>query len=137
MIYTILYGHGSTDDTWLDEFESVRTRVAALVGPDTRVRSAFLEFVEPDLVSAAVEAASDGATGLIVVPVFLFAGRHLREDVPARVEEVRRRFEAALADERAARHAAAPDAASVADLGRAKSPEWGSNPRLGHLQSYL
>jgi len=92
MVYTILYGHGSADRQWLDEFEEIRAYVAGRVTPETPVRSAFLQFVQPSLVSAAADAVREGATRLLIVPIFLFCGRHLRADVPEQVAEVRHRF---------------------------------------------
>ena len=92
MTYTILYGHGSADPDWLSEYEDIRAFVAERVIPRSFVRSAFLQFAEPSLMVAASDAVAAGATELLIVPVFLFSGRHVQKDVPERIAEVRDRF---------------------------------------------
>ncbi len=47
------------------------------------VSLAFLELMSPDLTQAATQLAAAGATRLVVVPLFLGTGGHLRQDLPA------------------------------------------------------
>jgi sirohydrochlorin cobaltochelatase len=54
------------------------------------VRCAFLELESPDLATAVAQLASEGAHVIRVVPMFLGAGRHAREDLPLLVEACRR-----------------------------------------------
>jgi sirohydrochlorin cobaltochelatase len=77
----ILFAHGSRDPAWFAPFEALATRVKARA-PDAAVRLAYLEFASPNLVQAVADAANAGLTKVHVVPVFLAAGKHLREDLP-------------------------------------------------------
>jgi sirohydrochlorin cobaltochelatase len=82
----ILFGHGSRDPLWRQPMDAVAGRIAAT---GVAVRCAFLELQAPDLAAAASELIAEGATRLSVVPMFLGAGRHAREDLPRLAEEVR------------------------------------------------
>ncbi len=111
----ILFAHGSRDPLWRRPMESVAERVR-VADPATPVRCAYLELTEPDLPTTAAELAALGVTEVTIVPMFLGAGRHVREDLPA----------------------------LVADLGRAHpgtrwllQPPVGENPRLLDLLAEL
>jgi len=52
------------------------------------VRCAYLELDTPDLGTAAGELVAAGATEVRIVPMFLGAGRHVREDLPALVRQL-------------------------------------------------
>ena len=84
----ILFGHGSRDRLWRLPMEAVAARVKALQ-PDVPVRCAFLELDQPDLGTAAGELVAAGAGEITIVPMFLGAGRHAREDLPALVQQMR------------------------------------------------
>ena len=80
----ILFGHGARDPRWREPFE----RLAAIVserypGP---VSLAFLEIMSPDLNAACVGAVERGADRIVVVPLFLGTGGHVRRDLPALLE---------------------------------------------------
>ena len=77
----ILFGHGSRDPQWRAPMDAVADRVRA--AGDAQVRCAFLELTEPDLPAVARELADAGCTEVAIVPLFLGAGRHAREDLPA------------------------------------------------------
>ena len=87
----ILFAHGSRDPLWRLPMESVAKRVAARTAAqgDVAVRCAYLELTEPDLPSVAAELASQGVQAVTIVPMFLGAGRHVREDLPALVDDLR------------------------------------------------
>jgi sirohydrochlorin cobaltochelatase len=84
----VLFGHGSRDPLWRLPMESVAARMQALQ-PQLPVRCAFLELDAPTLPQAAAELVAAGAAHLTVVPMFLGAGRHAREDLPALVDQLR------------------------------------------------
>ncbi len=86
----ILFAHGSRDPLWRRPMEAVAARVAARA-PGTPVRCAYLELTEPDLPTAAAEVAALGLASVRIVPMFLGAGRHVREDLPALVDTLRQR----------------------------------------------
>ena len=84
----ILFAHGSRDPQWRRPVEAVAQRIAQLQ-PAVQVRCAYLELCEPDLPSAAAELAQTGVTQLTVLPMFLGAGKHAREDLPLLISQVR------------------------------------------------
>ncbi len=90
----ILFAHGSRDPLWRLPMESVAARVAARAGAggadrDVVARCAYLELTEPDLPTVAADLASQGVQAVTIVPMFLGAGRHVREDLPALVDDLR------------------------------------------------
>ena len=89
----ILFAHGSRDPLWRLPTEAVAARVAARPGSPA-VRCAYLELTAPDLPTAAAELASLGLAQVAIVPMFLGAGRHVREDLPALVAQLRERYPA-------------------------------------------
>jgi sirohydrochlorin cobaltochelatase len=70
--------------------EAVAARLTAR-STDIAVRCAYLELTEPDLPTTAAELAGLGLTSVRIVPMFLGAGRHVREDLPALVASLRER----------------------------------------------
>ncbi|HSV47060.1 MAG TPA: CbiX/SirB N-terminal domain-containing protein [Ramlibacter sp.] len=83
----ILFGHGSRDPLWRQPIESVAARLAG--DPGLAVRCAWLELDQPDLATAARELVAQGIVSLAIVPMFLGAGRHAREDLPRLVQALR------------------------------------------------
>ena len=77
----VLFGHGSRDPLWRLPMETVATRLRTLA-PGVPVRCAFLELEQPDLGTAVGELVAAGASDITIVPLFLGAGRHAREDLP-------------------------------------------------------
>lgn len=55
------------------------------------VAHAFLEIAEPDIPAGIDACVAQGAERLDVLPYFLAAGRHVRDDIPAIVAEARER----------------------------------------------
>jgi len=85
-----LLAHGARDPLWVQPFEGVRARVRAQ-SPQTPVELAFLEFNTPDLATAIDRLVGAQCAQVIVVPVFLGQGGHVRKDVPRLVDEARAR----------------------------------------------
>lgn len=81
----VLFGHGARDPQWAGPMRRIRERM--LMAPDApRVELAFLELMTPTLGAAIDALAADGVRRIVVVPVFLAQGGHLKRDVPALVE---------------------------------------------------
>jgi sirohydrochlorin cobaltochelatase len=87
----VLFGHGSRDPSWRQPMDAVARRIRAR-SADVDVRCAFLELESPDLLTVTAELAQAGIEALRIVPMFLGAGRHAREDLPRLVEECRRAY---------------------------------------------
>jgi len=84
----VLFGHGSRDPQWRAPMDEVARRIRSRVA-QVEVRCAFLELESPALVEAIADLADAGADWIRVVPMFLGAGRHAREDLPRLVEHCR------------------------------------------------
>ena len=82
----ILFAHGSRDPDWARPFEAI----AAQLSGDFLVRLAYLEIMRPTLGEAVGALAAAGARSIRVVPVFLGAGGHVKQDLPRLVAEAGR-----------------------------------------------
>ncbi len=88
---TILFGHGSRDPEWAAPMHRVRQTVLAK-SPELRVELAFLEFIQPDLCQCAELLVQEGFNHIVVLPMFIAQGGHLRRDVPMLLDELRQRY---------------------------------------------
>lgn len=89
----LLFAHGARDPAWARPIE----RLAALLGedgPEIAVGTAFLEFMTPALDVAIDERVAQGAEEILVVPVFLAQGGHVKRDLPALLDAARVRHPA-------------------------------------------
>lgn len=86
----LLFAHGSRDPNWKKPFELllIETRRQAS-GP---VALAFLESMQPDFDAGVRELADQGVNRIRVVPAFLAAGSHLREDLPKMLAAAHTRY---------------------------------------------
>src|SRR5258708_22302374 len=82
----IVFAHGAGEREWAQPFERIRDRLRAAGTP---VELAFLEFMSPSLDEAAERLADKGT--VIIVPLFLAQGAHLKRELPAMVAKLRRR----------------------------------------------
>jgi sirohydrochlorin cobaltochelatase len=89
----ILFGHGARDPQWAMPMERVRARMAERQ-PALAVELAFMEFLRPTLEEAADRLVGGGVETIAVVPMFLAQGGHLKRDVPALADALRRRHPA-------------------------------------------
>ncbi len=84
----ILFAHGARDPSWAAPFEDLARRIAGRQ-PQLALRLAYLEFMSPDLTTAAAELVAGGCTRVDLVPVFLGSGGHVRKDLPRLLEALR------------------------------------------------
>ncbi|MDH4378291.1 MAG: CbiX/SirB N-terminal domain-containing protein [Vampirovibrionales bacterium] len=91
----ILLAHGSRDPLWRQPFEALSQRIALSQGASS-VALAYMEMAEPTLLTVAAEAVAAGATQLLVLPLFMAAGGHLRHDVPLLMDQIRHNHPAVL-----------------------------------------
>ena len=87
----VLFAHGSRDPLWRRPVEAVANRVKEL-DANVQVCCAYLELMEPDLLSAVRDLVAAGVDRIGVVPMFLGVGRHAREDLPALMETLARNY---------------------------------------------
>jgi len=81
----VLFAHGSRDPEWARPFESI----ASQLSKKFLVRLAYLEMMRPPLGEAVTALAAAGATSIRVVPLFLGAGGHVKDDLPRLVSAAR------------------------------------------------
>lgn len=60
--------------------------------PHRRVEPAFLELVRPSISEGIEACVKGGAQEVFVLPLMLFPGRHVKEDIPFEIREAKRRF---------------------------------------------
>ena len=87
----VLFAHGSRDPKWAEPFKAIQALIRAQA-PDTPVELAFLELMQPDIQECLGVLAKQGVKRVSVVPIFLAAGRHLREDLPALIAPIQNQF---------------------------------------------
>lgn len=89
----ILFAHGARDPQWALPFERIQALVSASV-QGTPVELAFLEQMTPDLPAAVARVAQAGVKRVTVIPLFLGAGGHVKEDVAALVRGLEQKYAA-------------------------------------------
>lgn len=94
----ILLAHGSSDKRWCETFEKLAEPTLRSVN---NARVAYMELAEPSMDTVIKEGVAEGTTDFTIVPLFLAAGRHLRKDVPAMIEDLEKAHGATI-------HLAAP-----------------------------
>ncbi len=86
----VLFAHGSRDPEWSAPFERLARRVRERE-PALRAAVAYLEISAPTLGEAIAALVADGATDIVVAPLFLAPGGHVRRDLPQLLAAARRR----------------------------------------------
>ena len=97
----ILFAHGSRDPEWAAPLQRVCTLVRAQA-PALRVELAFLELTRPSLPDVAATMVGEGYTRIVVLPMFIAQGGHLKHDLPQIVDELRARYPQASFEQAAA-----------------------------------
>lgn len=94
MEHIILIGHGSPKKE-ANNIDIVGRLLHNTIHPDCSsacVRSAYLEFGTPDIMTAIRQSVEDGATKIIAHPYFLSSGMHVTKDIPGIIDEARSKF---------------------------------------------
>jgi sirohydrochlorin cobaltochelatase len=87
----LLFAHGARDPRWAAPFEAVAARVRS-ADAALQVRLAYLELMTPTLQEAGRDLALAGCDRVEIVPLFLGAGGHVRNDLPALQRELEAAF---------------------------------------------
>lgn len=77
----ILVGHGSRRDEANDALIGL-CKLVEKKRPASLITHAFLQFAKPSLEEAIENLAGQGIIEVTIVPVFLYEGIHIREDIP-------------------------------------------------------
>lgn len=83
----ILFAHGARDPQWALPFQVIRRQLQA-ARPDAQVELAFLELMEPSLEAAVAQSVAQGAKRIVLVPLFLAQGGHMKQDLPRLVGKI-------------------------------------------------
>src|SRR5947208_3464832 len=86
----LLVGHGSRDPEGVSQYHAFAAELTRRT--DELVTSAFLEFNEPAISEAVRRCVAAGARRITVVPLFLGAAAHQKNDVPAAIAWARARY---------------------------------------------
>ena len=86
----LIVGHGSRDPNANAEFESVVAAYRAS-RPDVDVTHGYVELARPSLAMALRELAQR-ADFIVVLPLFLFAAGHVKNDIPLALSQARQNF---------------------------------------------
>ena len=88
---SILFAHGARDPGWAGPLWRVREQMLAR-SSGLRVELAFFGFIEPTLPDCVASLFNEGFERIVIVPMFIAQGGHLKKDLPLIVEELRHRY---------------------------------------------
>jgi sirohydrochlorin cobaltochelatase len=86
----ILFGHGARDPEWARPLQRTREYLMTMT-PGLQVELAFLELMHPTLAEAIDDVITCGAKRVVVVPMFIAQGGHVKSDVPVLIDAARAR----------------------------------------------
>ena len=84
----VLFAHGARDPEWANPMRRVQAVVRQRVA-DIPVELAFLEFMSPNLIDCAAGLIAQGARKIVVVPMFVARGGHLKKETPEMIAVLR------------------------------------------------
>ncbi|MDK2777133.1 MAG: CbiX/SirB N-terminal domain-containing protein [Pseudomonadota bacterium] len=86
---SVLLAHGSSDPQWVTPFTQLLAHIREQLPQDgVRTELAFMELASPSLSDTIRRLAAGGCNHIDVLPLFFAAGRHLRRDVPAMLDDL-------------------------------------------------
>lgn len=84
----LLYAHGARDPDWATPVRTIAARLREVTSGQ-RVEVAYLEHMAPTMEQAVTALAGEGVRRVIVVPLFVGRGGHLKKDLPVVLERCR------------------------------------------------
>jgi sirohydrochlorin cobaltochelatase len=87
----ILFAHGARDPDWASPLHRVKAAINAQL-PEMRVELAFLELMQPKLQECAASLSSDGFERIVILPMFIAQGGHIKKDTPLILDELRQTY---------------------------------------------
>lgn len=88
----IVLGHGSRLPEANKQLKVLAGYVDEILGGETRVEACYMVCSSPTLMEGISTLAEEGLGKIIVVPVFLSSGLHVKEDIPEQLNEAKRMF---------------------------------------------
>ena len=77
----LLFGHGARAPGWAEPFYRIRDAIRAR-RPAVLVEPGFLELMRPTFDEGVDGLVQQGATEIVIVPIFMAAGSHVKKDLP-------------------------------------------------------
>ncbi|GAB6137062.1 sirohydrochlorin chelatase [Halanaerobaculum tunisiense] len=87
----IILGHGSRASKANSVFTQIVEMIRDKVDYDV-VEQASMELAEPNLEQSVAKVAKQGVEKVIIIPLFLFPGVHIQEDIPELIKEVEEEY---------------------------------------------
>lgn len=84
----LLFAHGASDPQWAEPFRRIQAEVLG-AAPALPVALAFLERSSPDFASGVRQLITRGCDEVVVIPLFLARGGHLKQDLPELIARAR------------------------------------------------
>lgn len=84
----ILFGHGAREPAWAEPLRRVQAAIRD-EAPALWVELAFLEFLAPTLADCVGALVEKGARHIVVLPMFIAQGGHLKRDLPGLMAQLR------------------------------------------------
>ena len=90
MSHCILLGHGSRNPEANEVLHELANMFSKEVNMTTE--AAFLQFAEPSLENVIESYFEKGVHDLTIIPVFLYPGVHIKEDVPGIIDQLQEKY---------------------------------------------
>ena len=84
--FTILLAHGSSNQDWCTTFEKMTEPACA---NRKSVSIAYMELSTPSMDDIIRSAVATGFKNITIVPLFLAAGKHLKLDIPQKLDKLK------------------------------------------------
>jgi len=84
----VIIAHGSKEPRANEAFQEFLEKFRKAYS-GRQVFGAFLELSKPGIPEAIEQAAGSGAREIFIIPLMLFPGRHVRQDIPAFIEDAK------------------------------------------------
>lgn len=117
----LLFGHGARNPEWAQPFHRIRDAILAR-DPQALVEPGFLELMRPTFDEGVDCLVRQGATEIVVVPIFMAAGSHVKKDLPQMAANAMDRHAGLVIELAAPVGEAAPVLAAMADYALQAEP---------------
>ena len=87
----ILFAHGARDPEWANPMRRAQVVIQSHMA-NVPVELSFLEFMAPTLPECAARLIEQGAEEIVILPMFIARGGHLKNEVPAMLAVLRSTF---------------------------------------------
>ncbi|MDA8416418.1 MAG: CbiX/SirB N-terminal domain-containing protein [Betaproteobacteria bacterium] len=87
----LLFAHGARDPRWAEPFVIIRDKLQRH-HPTYPVELCFLEWMRPSLAEAVEIMLQKQCSDLVLIPLFMAQGGHLREDLPRLIDALKKQY---------------------------------------------